>query len=257
MSTLLKIPGLFRRRRSITRRKAPVRRNDGDSKSPKNGRLILSVIGVFALMLVLLTVNVRLLRSPTAEGKRSIASDPAGSEFSYPARANSASPQGKSCDDSPGAMRHNQTERDRNSQEHDQIIAPMKAEKESDSRKFIEALQAPKASVQPEPSSAAKKPGTKKSAESHAQKSSQPSDKSSKRHTVQVGAFTNPQMAEEQALHWKSLGYKTLLRPAAMPKAGIVYRLYLGSFQSEREAENLVRDLKAKGINSFSAVVSN
>jgi cell division septation protein DedD len=154
-------------------------------------------------------------------------------------------------------MRHNQTERDRNSQEHDQIIAPMKAEKESDSRKFIEALQAPKASVQPEPSSAAKKAGIKKSAESHAQKSSQQSDKSPKRYMVQVGAFTNPQMAEEQALHWKSLGYKTLLRPAAMPKAGIVYRLYLGNFQSEKEAENLVRDLKAKGINSFSAAVSN
>jgi cell division septation protein DedD len=75
--------------------------------------------------------------------------------------------------------------------------------------------------------------------------------------TVQVGAFTSPQMTEEQALHWKSLGYKTLLRPAAMPKAGIVYRLYLGSFQSEREAENLVRDLKAKGVSSFSAVVTN
>ncbi|MGO9116198.1 MAG: SPOR domain-containing protein [Desulfomonilaceae bacterium] len=154
-------------------------------------------------------------------------------------------------------MHNRQTERDNNSQEHDQIIAPMKAEKETDSRKFIGALQAPKSSVQPEPSSAAKKTGTKKSAESQAQKSPQPSNTSPKRYTVQVGAFTNPQMAEEQALHWKSLGYKTLLRPAAMPKAGIVYRLYLGNFQSEREADNLVRDLKAKGVNSFRSVVSN
>lgn len=121
----------------------------------------------------------------------------------------------------------------------------------------MEALQAPKSSVQPEPSSTAKKAGIKKSAESQAQKSSQPSNASPKRYTVQVGAFTNPQMAEEQALHWKSQGYKTLLRPAAMPKAGIVYRLYLGSFQSEREADNLVKDLKAKGVSSFSAVVSN
>ncbi len=257
MSILLKIPGLFRRKRSVLRRKARVRRNDGGKKSPKSGRLILAVIGAFALMLVLLTVNVRLLRSPTADGKSSIASDPARSEFSYPARANSASAESKACDDSPGAMGHNQTERDRNSQQLEQIIAPMKADKESDSRKFMEALQAPKASVQPEPSSAAKKAEIKKSPESQAQKSSQQSDKSSKRYSVQVGAFTSPQMAEEQALHWKSLGYKTLLRPAAMPKAGIVYRLYLGSFQSEREAENLVRDLKAKGVSSFSAVVSN
>jgi cell division septation protein DedD len=257
VSILLKIPGLFRRRHSIARRKAPVRRNNGDNKSSKNGRLILAVIGVFALMLVLLTVNVSLLRSPTAGGQRSTSSDPAGSEFSHPARANSASPQGKACDDSLGAVGHNQTERDRNSQQLDQIIAPMKADKESDSRKFMEALQAPKSSVQPEPSSAAKKAETKKSPEPQTQKSSQPSITSLKRYTVQVGAFTSPQMAEEQALHWKSLGYKTLLRPAAMPKAGIVYRLFLGSFQSEREAENLVRDLKAKGVSSFSAVVSN
>jgi cell division protein FtsN len=257
VSNPLKIPGLFRRRRSISRRKAPVRRNDGDNKSPKNGRLILAVIGAFALMLVLLTVNVRLLRSPTADGQRSTSSDPARSEFSYPARANSASPQGKACPDSPGAMGHNQTERDHNSQQLDQIIAPMKAEKESDSRKFMEALQAPKSSVPPEPSSVAKKAEIKKSPEAQAQKSSQPSDKSPKRYTVQVGAFTNPQAAEEQALHWKSLGYKTLLRPAAMPKAGIVYRLYLGNFQSEKEADSLVRDLKAKGVNSFRSVVSN
>ena len=210
-------------------------------------------------MFLLLTVDFKLLRSPTAEGKRSVSSDPARSEFSYPARANSASPQSNACPDSPVVMHDNQTtsERDRNSQQHDQIIAPMKADKESDSRKFMEALQAPKSSVQPEPSSAAKKTGSKKSAESQAQKSSQPSDKSPKRYTVQVGAFTNPQMAEEQALHWKSLGYKTLLRPAAMPKAGIVYRLYLGSFQSEREADNLVRDLKAKGVSSFRSLVSN
>ncbi len=182
MSILLKIPGLFRRRRSFLRRKAPVRRSDGDNKSPKNGRLILAVISVFALMFLLLTVDFKLLRSPTAEGKRSVSSDPARSEFSYPARANSASPQSNACPDSPVVMHDNQTtsERDRNSQQHDQIIAPMKADKESDSRKFMEALQAPKSSVQPEPSSAAKKTGSKKSAESQAQKSSQPSDKSPK-----------------------------------------------------------------------------
>ena len=210
-------------------------------------------------MLVLLTVNVRLLRCPTADGHRSIASDSARSEFSYPARANSASPQGKACTDSPGVMHDNQTTsgHDRNSQERDQIVAPMKAEKESDSRKFMEALQAPKSSVQPEPSSASKKAEIKKPAEPQAQKSSQQSNASPKRYTVQVGAFTSPQMAEEQALHWKSLGYKTLLRPAAMPKAGIVYRLYLGNFRSEKEAEDLVRDLKAKGINAFRSLVSN
>jgi cell division septation protein DedD len=259
VSILLKIPSLFRRRHSILRRKALVRRNNGEKKSPKNGRLILAVIGAFALMLVLLTVNVRLLRSPTADGQRSTSYDPARSEFSYPARANSASPQGKACTDPPVVMdeRQGNSANEQNPQRHDQITSSMKAGKETSSPKFMQDLQAPKSSVPPEPSSVAKKAEIKKSPESQAQKSSQPSDKSPKRYTVQVGAFTNPQMAEEQALHWKSLGYKTILRPAAMPKAGIVYRLYLGSFQSEKEAESLVRDLKAKGVSSFSAVVSN
>ncbi len=258
MSIPLKIPGLFRRRRS--RRKAPVRYNDGDNKSPKNGRLILAVIGVFALMLVLLTVNVKLLRSPTADGKRSIASDPARSEFNYPARANSASPEVKTCPDPPLViLPYDQatSEHGRNSQEQDQITNPAKAEKQSTAPKSKQDLQPLKTQVQPELNSTSKKTRAAKSEESQAQKSSQKSGTVAKRYTVQVGAFSNPQTAEEQALHWKSRGYDTQLKPVAMPKAGIVYRLYLGRFNSEREADDLVRDLKAKGVGSFSTVVSN
>ena len=215
-------------------------------------------------MLVLLTVNVRLLRSPTADGKRSIASDPARSEFSYPARANSASPQGKAC--SPAITDEDNERSGRTDGRDDRLQLrskhrTLKMLQESGNKRFTE-VYAGFASPEIERATGAefsrKKSWRQKNlAESQAQKSSQPSDKSPKRYTVQVGAFTSPQMAEEQALHWKSLGYKTLLRPAAMPKAGIVYRLYLGSFQSEREADNLVRDLKAKGVSSFSAVVSN
>ena len=83
-------------------------------------------------MLVLLTVNVRLLRSPTADGARGpLPSDPARSEFSYPARANSASPQDKTCTDPPGVMDDNDREARRMSRTLNDTIkslAPMKAE---------------------------------------------------------------------------------------------------------------------------------
>ena len=56
-------------------------------------------------------------------------------------------------------------------------------------------------------------------------------DTSARSYTVQVGAFTNPQIAQQQALSWKSRGYNAVLRPVAMPKSGVIYRLYLGSFK--------------------------
>ena len=242
------------------RRKARVRPNVGQNKSPKNGALTLAVIGVFALMFLLLAVNVKLLRSPTAEGKRSITSDLARSEFNCPARANSASPEVKTCIDPPVVVSPDDratSGHDRNSQEHDQMSSPAKPEKQSTGPKSKQDLQPLKTQVQQELNSTSKETRAAKSAESEAQKSSERSGTSAKRYKVQVGAFSNPQTAEEQALHWKLRGYETHLSPVAMPKAGIVYRLHLGNFKSEREADDLVRDLKAMGVSAFALMVSN
>jgi len=77
-------------------------------------------------------------------------------------------------------------------------------------------------------------------------------------YTVQVGAFTQPGIAQEWAARWKARGYEVALKPVARPKTGIIYRLYLGSFPSEKSAEELVKHLKAKeGISAFTLVLRN
>lgn len=78
------------------------------------------------------------------------------------------------------------------------------------------------------------------------------------RYTVQVGAFTHPSIAQEWANKWKTRGYEVILRPVARPHTGIIYRLYLGNFPSEKQADELVKHLKAKeGISALRLMVRN
>jgi len=80
----------------------------------------------------------------------------------------------------------------------------------------------------------------------------------SKQYTVQVGAFTNPGIAKQWALKWKARGYMVSLKPVARPRTGVIYRLYLGSFSSENQADELVKRLKSReGISALRLVVRN
>jgi cell division septation protein DedD len=75
---------------------------------------------------------------------------------------------------------------------------------------------------------------------------------SGKKFTVQVGTFAHPSVAREWAGKWKERGYDVILKPVARPGSGVIYRLYLGSFEGEKEADELIRQLKAKeGVNAF------
>jgi cell division septation protein DedD len=79
-----------------------------------------------------------------------------------------------------------------------------------------------------------------------------------KRYTVQVGAFTNPGIAKQWALEWKARGYMVALKPVARPRTGVIYRLYLGSFTSENQADELVKRLKSReGISALRLLVRN
>jgi cell division septation protein DedD len=70
--------------------------------------------------------------------------------------------------------------------------------------------------------------------------------------SVQVGTFAHPSVAREWAGRWKERGYDVILKPVARPGAGVIYRLYLGSFDAEKEADELIRQLKIKeGVNAF------
>ncbi|MGD9818798.1 MAG: SPOR domain-containing protein, partial [Desulfomonilaceae bacterium] len=51
---------------------------------------------------------------------------------------------------------------------------------------------------------------------------------------------------------WKAKGYKVTLKPVARPNSGIIYRLYLGDFESEKKADEFVKQLKTKeGISAM------
>ncbi|HMK34433.1 MAG TPA: SPOR domain-containing protein, partial [Desulfomonilaceae bacterium] len=79
-----------------------------------------------------------------------------------------------------------------------------------------------------------------------------------KTYTVQVGAFSHPAIAQEWAQKWKARGYDVSLKPVARPKTGVIYRLYLGNFTSEKKADDLVKHLKSKeGINAIRLLVRN
>ncbi len=77
-----------------------------------------------------------------------------------------------------------------------------------------------------------------------------------KRYTVQVGAFSQPRVARGWAAKWKRKGYKVILKPVARPSTGVIYRLYLGDFPSKKQADKLVKRLRAKeGITAFRLVL--
>ncbi len=260
MRILVKIPVLFRRKRSFSRRTTAAKRNDED-KSPKNGWLAIAVAGVFALMILLVVINVRLLLSPTAAGKKTAPSDPPRSEFSYPAGANSASTlPDRICAPSSATTFDSKTNvPDANEPGRDAEIAhPIrKTNTKNASPELTPNSQISKSDVRKETSSELDKARHKKTTQTHVKHDSEKPEVNSKRYTVQVGAFTNPQIAQQQTLSWKSRGYDAVLRPVAMPKSGVIYRLSLGSFKSEKEADDLVKDLKAKGVTSFKLLVSN
>ena len=258
----MKIPSLFRRRRSFSRRNTPARRNSGENGSPKTGWLALAVVGVFVLMLFLVVVNVKLLFSPAASGKRSVPSDHARSEFDYPAGANAASTTpDRICAPSPAITfdsKRNSSGELKSEGEDESADPPREEEREkacpqaqSASPTKDTGAQSAKSVVKKEISSERDKARHKKTLQTYAKSGPEKPEVSAKRYTVQVGAFTKPQMAQHEARAWKSRGYDAVLRPVAMPKSGVIYRLYLGSFNSAKEADDLVKELKTKGFTSF------
>jgi cell division septation protein DedD len=71
-----------------------------------------------------------------------------------------------------------------------------------------------------------------------------------------VGVFSHPRIAKEWAEKWKSKGYPATLRPIARPSSGVQYRLFLGEFNSEKNADEFAKQLKAKeGVTGMTLVV--
>jgi len=72
------------------------------------------------------------------------------------------------------------------------------------------------------------------------------------RYTIQVGAYPEKAMAEEEARNMKKRGYAAFLVTTDIPEKGKWYRVRVGSFANKQSAEKLAKELKSKeGVDGF------
>lgn len=254
------------RRFSFTRSKRnPVRarvfseRPSQHPAGPKNGPLTLAVAGTIALLVVLSVVSYRLIRDSSVSRKATEVRHTSEQGFCAPASSGRQSTSGgvsssyvppkvtfyrqltQADGDSGGeGQAPGLTETDRKSQDCPQQAPPDSSQSEKSRRS--EQLSA-----------SAKAPGGAQPLPDVSKVSNGPV-----MYTVQVGAFTDPAVAQQWAQKWKARGYKVTLRPVARPRSGVSYRLYLGKFSSQKKADDLVQRLKRKeGIRALRLLVRN
>jgi cell division septation protein DedD len=254
---LQRIPRLARKK---PRRPIP----SGDNRAPKNGRLILAVAASVIIMIVLGILNVKLIRDHSMTGKAfgpSIPSQPGPLPSAEQARVPYA------CNKSEGeappevTFYRQLTVQDEQRPVAENITQYPSAETgaspvQADSR----AAEASKGPAKPAGHDGKQpKAGFDKPAGAPTQQYVLPrAGLGAKTYTVQVGAFSHPAIAQQWAAKWKLRGYDVSLKPVARPNSGVIYRLYLGNFSSEKKADELVKHLKAKeGISALRLVLHN
>ena len=236
----------------------------GDNRAPKNGRLTLAVAASVIIMIVLGILNVKLIRDRSMTGKAfgpSVPSQPEPLPSAVTARVPYA------CNKSEGDAPPEVTFYRQLTVQDEQRPATGNITQEPSSETETSPVQAdPKTA---EVSKGHAKPaghdrkqpkaGFDKPAGAPTQQNVLPKAGSgAKTYTVQVGAFTHPAIAQQFAAKWKLRGYEVSLKPVARPKSGVIYRLYLGNFSSEKKADELVKHLKAnEGISALRLVLHN
>ncbi|MBI5571083.1 MAG: SPOR domain-containing protein [Desulfomonile tiedjei] len=253
----------FKRRPRFTVTRPVGKLISGDAQPPKNGILTLLVVASVALMAVLAVLNVRLIQDPSIAGKAFGPLVPA-----RPERRPACAPNPLGSTSGPNAcpappevtFYRNlvaQDERDagKNKPAPDQGSDGTVGSGTQKRADGAAAVKSPSNREEPGPNYGA--PAKTSSQEVAVAEADLPGPESGdKSYIVQVGAFTQPRIAEQWAAKWKSRGYDVLLKPVARPKSGVTYRLYLGKFSSQKEADALVKRLKAKeGISAFTLLV--
>jgi cell division septation protein DedD len=237
---------------------------NGDNRAPKNGRLTLAVAASIIIMIILGILNVRLIRDRSMAGKvfgPSIPSQPGPVPSAVTAGVPYACNKGK-ADVPPEVTFYRQlTVQDEQS--------PAKGNIAHDASPGAEVSGTRPDAKTPENAKGSAKPGTNERKQFKGgfdRPAGAPTPlyvlpkagSGAKTYTVQVGAFTRPAIAQQWAAKWKLRGYDVLLKPVARPKSGVIYRLYLGNFTSEKKADELVKHLKAKeGISALPLVLHN
>ncbi len=239
----------------------PLRPIPGDDNRPlKNGPLALAVAGSVMIMIVLGILDVKLIRHRSNKGVSvgpAIPAQPSPATFGAPVVGN------KSGGDVPPEV----TFYRQLTMQDDQ--SPANGKGKSDPNQETGASPSQPSTKAGEISKAPGKPeeqDRKQSRTTVAKPACAPirqnvlpkAGSGGKTYTVQVGAFTQPAIAQQWALRWKVRGYDVTLRPVARPNAGVIYRLYLGKFSSEKKADELVKHLKSKeGISALRLVLRN
>lgn len=259
-----------RPREGWKRTQAPVQPIEPARESQGAGGLALAVVGLLASAVVMAALTVRLADQPDATGKQarqqaSTGKDASGSDDPWRRPSESAgksatepaqpvtfyndltvpeTPTPANCEPSPTAPGT-----------PDEMPGPKPSKAQADTS--TQPGPKPTASSTRKEGQATRKGSLKQTCPSPAAGPAQVTEPvhqapSGKRFTVQVGTFAHPSVAREWAGKWKERGYDVILKPVARPKSGVIYRLYLGSFDAEKDADELIRQLKAKeGVNAF------
>jgi cell division septation protein DedD len=249
--TFVALKEFFKRKRPAL----PPRKPAGESAKLKNGWLALAVIGAVSLAGLLAVANIKLIRDPAILGKtgpsKQVSERPeTGTAVSGP----SVAPDDKSSHERPEVTFYHKL----TTQDEHKIVSPdipCQIQETDITDKRASAKGVTGAAQGKSEGAKTKHQGEKAVAtdQTHPQPATGPT-----RYTVQVGAFSHPSIAQEWAIKWKSRGYDVSMKPVARPNTGIIYRLYLGNFPSEKQADELVRHLKAKeGISALRLIVRN
>lgn len=243
---------------SNNRASVSVRSMPKKDTGPKNGPMIIGVVSTIVVMIALTFINIRLLSAPTpsnepvSQSHNSKKLNPVFPEMS------SGKVDPKTCQPPTEVTFYNQlrTKEDK----------PVSGASVTQSESRHDASRPPVKTAQESAPANSKEEKSFSLPASSGHRSSDPIDanhdqdltvekstqESSKGFVVQVGAFSHPRIAQEWASKWKAKGYKVTLKPVARPSSGIIYRLYLGDFESEKKADEFVKQLKAKeGITAM------
>lgn len=235
-----------------------VRNTPRTDTGPKNGPMIIGVFSTIVIMIALTFINIRLLSAPTAPNETLGQSvnhkklNPVMPEMSAPKS------EGKVCQAPTEVTFYSQlkTKEDKSSPGLAGSVAENKPYSDRSVEKTVQSGTS--GSVKEDKSfsspASAGHPGSgvMDTDQDSAWSVEKIGNESSKGFIVQVGAFSHPRIAQEWASKWKAKGYKVTLKPVARPSSGIIYRLYLGDFESEKKADEFVKQLKAKeGISAM------
>jgi cell division septation protein DedD len=238
-------------------RKPPSQLSDADSPAPKNGWLGLAVVGSLLIMAALGLLNFKLLRSAVSQG-RSMAQNSASAASTASV---SSSCENRFSTGPPQVTFYSElmAPENRGPVQTAPTLATTEDKGANNLMQENKGSQASETVANNEEANRKKSAGpqSKPRGPGHLNLVSRNLRPSVKNYTVQVGAFSHPGIAQQWAKRWKDRGYNVSLKPVARP-SGVIYRLYLGNFASESQADELVRHLKSKeGISAFRLLVSN